>query len=856
VNGSVKCRSVSSLRDFIVVKINELFDKPYQIGWVVRSKGGWHGKATVADGGVLHINFNPIMRDGSEWEINFSRDGATNFNATGTGDEIKIFSTVVAAVKEWYAEISKQGWPDEPLRAIEFTAKKDSSDTSSRVRLYDRFAKQFASQINMTVHRNERTDYVEWTLKKPKKKKVREVTVDNRNGRGATPNNAEIDYFGMRVKMRPTTFVKLAAPLGRDQAKQEMIDYIKDGGAIGAPFLIININGNNVEVVGHEGRNRMLAVYAAEGDDPIETHLFFRGDISRARQLTPEIVQKIKAGMSQENTGKSVPGPLWEDGKIVKGVNTTVDVKPGETKRQAAKFGNKVNSKNEPPLLNAKARKNSSPHVLSNLGLAESTQLNELFDKKYNWTWNAAPPGQTTYARFTTDSGETINSAFEPLPRGMGVEFEFTRGGSSNVTGGGDAFKIFATVMAQLAEYVEKYQPKRVKFTAEKNTYNDSNETARIKLYTRLVKKFAAGLGYSFKTSDMSRGVNFMLTRIKDPKKTPNGVDEMVNENSNQNELQGWLASLEELMEDIDDRSQMNQSKEENTELMKDYQACLAVRNVIRNNLIAIRNDRLKNNIFQYNIDPENDVWGGIHAQIQGEVAEIKWIGSYNSSGRNLMNNIKPELKAHGVKKLKLVAKWESEGFYTKMNFKKDGDTKADPISGATHTDMSKGIDEAIKKPHPSDTLGVARDKMPQVHKNHYPELFRYLADHGATMSKGQVPANKLKAVQSEFSDQGVEKMMSKAANAKGTTRKKPLIVSSDNYIIDGHHRWLASYNLDENVPIIKFSIPVKKLLQLVRDFKHTTYKDIYNEEGSQNEKKTGNRGSNSNRRTNERRST
>ena len=47
---------------------------------------------------------------------------------------------------------------------------------------------------------------------------------------------------------------------------------------------------------------------------------------------------------------KIVPQDVTEDGKIVPGVNTTVDVKPGETERQAAKFGNKL-SKSGPPLL-------------------------------------------------------------------------------------------------------------------------------------------------------------------------------------------------------------------------------------------------------------------------------------------------------------------------------------------------------------------------------------------------------------------------------------------------------------------------------------------------------------------------
>ncbi len=42
---------------------------------------------------------------------------------------------------------------------------------------------------------------------------------------------------------------------------------------------------------------------------------------------------------------------LNEDGKIIPNVNTTVDVKPGETNRQAAKFGNALDAKGRPPLL-------------------------------------------------------------------------------------------------------------------------------------------------------------------------------------------------------------------------------------------------------------------------------------------------------------------------------------------------------------------------------------------------------------------------------------------------------------------------------------------------------------------------
>jgi hypothetical protein len=62
---------------------------------------------------------------------------------------------------------------------------------------------------------------------------------------------------------------------------------------------------------------------------------------------------------------------LFEDGRIVKGVNTTVDVGPDEIKIQAAKFGNTVDKDGRPPTLSKKV-KGSSTNVLYNLGLAES----------------------------------------------------------------------------------------------------------------------------------------------------------------------------------------------------------------------------------------------------------------------------------------------------------------------------------------------------------------------------------------------------------------------------------------------------------------------------------------------------
>ena len=58
-------------------------------------------------------------------------------------------------------------------------------------------------------------------------------------------------------------------------------------------------------------------------------------------------------------------------GRVVKGVNTTPDVGVDAIKKQAAKFGNKVDKDGRPPTLSKKVR-GSKTNVLFNLGLAES----------------------------------------------------------------------------------------------------------------------------------------------------------------------------------------------------------------------------------------------------------------------------------------------------------------------------------------------------------------------------------------------------------------------------------------------------------------------------------------------------
>lgn len=143
------------------------------------------------------------------------------------------------------------------------------------------------------------------------------------------------------------------------------------------------------------------------------------------------------------------------------------------------------------------------------------------------------------------------------------------------------------------------------------------------------------------------------------------------------------------------------------------------------------------------------------------------------------------------------------------------------------HVLNNLGLTEKIYKPDPDQTLGVPRDKMPQIKQEHYDELIDYLDDHGGKHVNRTIHARELKPVQKEFSKKGVKKMIKRKKN---DTEEKPLIVSRDNYIVDGHHRWLAAYNLNETLPIMQFNIPIKRLMKLLYNFDQVSFKDIYEE--------------------------
>jgi hypothetical protein len=149
---------------------------------------------------------------------------------------------------------------------------------------------------------------------------ITEVKIDNRGGLGAVPYNADVDYFGLKVTMKPSMFLRLGLPLdANDPEEQETIQYLRqqiDDPGFGAPFLTITVPqawedgdfNQEARVRDHDGRHRMYAILDQQGDAPVETHLFLSH--FRRRDITDDIIDHLRDGMLNQS-GHYVSGPIF-----------------------------------------------------------------------------------------------------------------------------------------------------------------------------------------------------------------------------------------------------------------------------------------------------------------------------------------------------------------------------------------------------------------------------------------------------------------------------------------------------------------------------------------------------------------
>lgn len=267
--------------------------------------------------------------------------------------------------------------------------------------------------------------------------------IDNINGLGAVGASGNIDYLGLRVWVKPSVFLKLAAP-HPDPRSDYIEQHIAAGEPIGAPFLSVHIPqewfseesrydqviegdlSKPAMVAGHEGRHRMTAILKIYGDEPVETHILLNG--LRRRHMTDRMIERLNESIVSQ-TRKLVRGPWFVPAKI-----------------------------------------------------NEQSALSEIFNNPYELPhrWVHDHDGGY-YKEITLPSSKMLTIKIDWEPYDKIAIWNFWVDDDQGITGSGDAVRIFSTALAAFQQFVKSKKPMIIAFMG-----NDLDKS-RIKLYDRLV---------------------------------------------------------------------------------------------------------------------------------------------------------------------------------------------------------------------------------------------------------------------------------------------------------------------------------------------------------------------------------
>lgn len=142
------------------------------------------------------------------------------------------------------------------------------------------------------------------------------VVYDQANGKGAVPNVESIEYMGFVVLMKPSTFLSICTAINPDGIEEELAEkeamfsaLLAEGTPISMGFISVDLESEEFQVIGHEGRHRAKAILTAFGDDPIPVAVLPAfGD--RARHVKDEHLERLARGIRRELSVReaSIPG--------------------------------------------------------------------------------------------------------------------------------------------------------------------------------------------------------------------------------------------------------------------------------------------------------------------------------------------------------------------------------------------------------------------------------------------------------------------------------------------------------------------------------------------------------------------
>lgn len=124
----------------------------------------------------------------------------------------------------------------------------------------------------------------------------------------------------------------------------------------------------------------------------------------------------------------------------------------------------------------------------------------------------------------------------------------------------------------------------------------------------------------------------------------------------------------------------------------------------------------------------------------------------------------------------------------------------------------------------PAGNLGISRSQMPQI--KDFTRFKNILNDRGIKVGKTRKRIGDLKMTQNEINKDKVFKLMLQYRKDNKRTRGgvdfpgNPPVISSDGYVLDGTHRFVAMFNINKhayhNFTIV--GMPIRELYELIRN--------------------------------------
>jgi hypothetical protein len=133
--------------------------------------------------------------------------------------------------------------------------------------------------------------------------------------------------------------------------------------------------------------------------------------------------------------------------------------------------------------------------------------VTEAFDQPYARQWTKQ--NGDWHATADLDDGSELIVLFMAQGNNNWM-VEFERDENMEITGEGDAPRVFATVLMAMRQFIAKRKPAMLNFSAEKE---DDPTGSRARLYDRMIQRYITGTGYTLTRQDYPGGATYTLTK-------------------------------------------------------------------------------------------------------------------------------------------------------------------------------------------------------------------------------------------------------------------------------------------------------------------------------------------------------